>query len=159
PEPFIAALERVIRDNLTTDFWGITVPNDLATSSARSPTQFAYHAAQNRLRAPVLFSDRQIGALLDPSVRTHRNPLQRHAVFPRAWLERKGITDLKLINQTANFALVEWPDNAKVLDQPPAQYVPEMRKRFTPGAWDRMCSLHALPPDWEKLEYEDFLEQ
>jgi len=69
---FISTLDRIITDTLTNDFWNITVPNDLETSSARSPSHFAYLAAQNRLGAPVLFSDKKIGDLLDPALRTQR---------------------------------------------------------------------------------------
>jgi hypothetical protein len=58
-----------------------------------------------------------------------------------------------------HFALLEWPDNIDISDTPPAEYVPEMRKRFDTGAWTRMCELHALPEEWELLSYEEFLRQ
>ena len=58
-DSFVSTLDRIITDTLTNDFWNITVANDLETSSARSPTHFAYLAAQNRLGAPVLFSDKK----------------------------------------------------------------------------------------------------
>ena len=44
---------------LTNDFWSITLPANLATSSARNPELFAYVAAQNRLGAPVVFHTRR----------------------------------------------------------------------------------------------------
>lgn len=67
--------------------------------------------------------------------------------------------DLKLINQVANFALLEWPDNIGISDAPPSKYLPEMKKRFDPIDWDKMCEMHALPEGWESLAYEDFLVQ
>jgi hypothetical protein len=112
-----------------------------------------------RLGASVLFSDKKIGDLLDPALRTQRKPAERHHLFPRKWLERNGITDLKLINQTANFAFLEWPDNADVSAQAPEKYVPVMRQRFPGAAWERMTRAHALPPSWETLPYRDFLAQ
>jgi len=154
---FISTLDRIISDTLTNDFWNITVPNDLETSSARSPAHFAYLAAQNRLSAPVLFSDKKIGDLLDPALRTQRKPVERHHLFPRKWLEQNGITDLKLINQTANFAFLEWPDNAGVSAQAPQQYVPVMRARFSEAAWERMGRAHALFDGWESMPYRQFL--
>ena len=54
---FIEALESVSDQTLTSDYWETTVPNGLATSSARSPTMFAYYAALVLLDAHVLFSD------------------------------------------------------------------------------------------------------
>ncbi len=158
-ESFIAELEKIILETFTSDFWTITLPNDLATSSARSPAFFAYYAAQNRLGAPVLFSDRRIGDLLDPSRKAKKKPLEKHHLFPRAWLESQGITDLKQINQTANFALLEWPDNVAISDAPPSDYVPKMKARFNAEDWGKMSELHALPESWEQLSYEDFLQQ
>ncbi|MEK7408483.1 MAG: hypothetical protein AAB225_25710, partial [Acidobacteriota bacterium] len=131
--------------------------NNLETSSARSPAVFAYYAAQNLLKAPVLFSKKRIADLFDPALKSKKKALDRHHLFPRAWLESQGITDLKLINQAANIALVEWPDDIAISDAPPAEYLPRMRERFTPAEWDQMCRLHALPEGWEHMRYEEFL--
>ncbi len=157
PEEFASTLDRVAQDLLTPDYWAITLPNELDKSSARSPGMFAYYAALNRLGAPVLFSTKKVSELLDPALKQKKSALERHHLFPRAWLESQRIEDLKLINHTANFALVEWPDNIDISDAPPVEYVPEMRKRFSPEVWRSMCDLHALPEGWERSKYEDFL--
>lgn len=154
---FVATLTKITQDTLTQDFWTITLPNNLETSSARSPAVFAYYAAQNLLKAPVLFSKKRIADLFDPALKSKKKALDRHHLFPRAWLESQGITDLKLINQAANIALVEWPDDIAISDAPPAEYLPRMRERFTPAEWDQMCRLHALPEGWEHMRYEEFL--
>jgi len=154
---FIALLERLMGDALTQDFWTITLPNALDTSSSQSPNLHAYHAAQNKLGAPVLFSHKRVSDLLDPSVKLRKKALERHHLFPRAHLERQGITDLRLINQVANYALLEWPENIEISDAAPAEYVPIMKERFSPEAWAAMCRLHALPEGWENMAYDDFL--
>lgn len=156
-----AAFARVLRDamtsELTNDFWTITLPAALESSASRSPEVFAYVAAQNRLSAPVLFSHKKVSDLLDPSVKATKKSLERHHLFPRAWLEAQGETDLKVINQLANFALLEWPENISISDEPPSDYVPKLRKRFTDDDWSRMHECHALPDGWESLSYADFL--
>ena len=48
----------------------ITLPAELETSSARSPAAFAFYAAQALLGAPVLFSQKRVAELLDPSIRS-----------------------------------------------------------------------------------------
>lgn len=154
---FVAAIDHVIDSTLTNDFWLIGLVNDLETSSARSPALFAYYAALNRLGAPVLFSRKLVSELLDPAVRPLKKALDRHHLFPRAHLERKGIDDTKVVNQVANYALLEWPANIDISAAPPEDYVPEMRKHFRDSEWQRMCYLHALPPDWEKMPYDAFL--
>jgi hypothetical protein len=130
---------------LTNDFWSITLPANLATSSARNPELFAYVAAQNRLGAPVVFSHKKIADLLDPTIQTKKKALERHHLFPQAWLERQGIEDRTVKNQIANYALLEWPENLDISDRSPSQYVAEIRKRFSKGDWERMEEFHALP--------------
>jgi len=160
-DAYIAALNKIISDTLTSDYWTITLPNDLVTSSSQSPGLFAFYAAQIKLDAPALFSKIKIDQLFDPMLKLKKKALDRHHLFPRAWLERQGITDLKLINQVANFSLVEWPDNIAISDAPPYEYLPKIQdqKRFDANCWARMCGLHALPEGWEYLPYEEFLRQ
>lgn len=155
---FVAVLEGVMESELTNDFWAITLPANLISSSARNPELFAYIAAQNKLGAPVLFSHKKVPELLDPSLKTTKKALERHHLFPRAWLAKHVSEDLKLINQQANFALIEWPDNIDISDRPPPEYVPEIRARFTEDSWTAMHELHALPEAWHLMGYEEFLE-
>jgi hypothetical protein len=154
---FASTLEGIMANGLTNDFWTVTLPANLDSSSARNPELFAYIAAQNRLGAPVLFSYKKISDLLDPALKTKKKPLERHHLFPRAWLEREGIDNLKHINQLANFALLEWPDNIDISDEAPGDYVPKLQSRFTPEAWQAMHEAHALPLDWQLLSYDAFL--
>jgi hypothetical protein len=158
-ESFETALEENMANELTNDFWTVTLPFNLDSSSARNPELFAYTAAQNRLGSPVLFSHKRVADMLDPALKMTKKSLERHHLFPRAWLERNGLTDLKQINQLANFALLEWPDNIDISDTAPGEYVPKVRSRFSTGEWARMNEHHALPSDWERLSYPEFLVQ
>lgn len=158
-EDYIKALDGIINTALTSDYWTITLPERLDSSSAVNPQYFAYLAAQNKLNAPVLFSNKKIHELLDPVLHPNKKPLEKHHIFPRAWLERQGIKEINRINQIANFALLEWPDNIEISDSPPNEYVPLLRGRFTDEHWKSMCELHALPPDWESMTYDIFLEE
>lgn len=158
-EQFAQVLNDVMKTELTEDYWNVTLPARLETSSARNPELFAYMAAQIQLGAPVLFSYKKIADLLDPSLKPKKKLLERHHLFPRAWLEKQGIYDLKEINQQANLALLEWPDNIDISDAPPFEYVPELKNRFPENVLREMYEMHALPENWETLPYEDFLRQ
>lgn len=157
PDAFEHVLNGLMTAGLTHDFWRITLPAALDSSSARNPELFAYVAAQNRLGAPVLFSHKKLGDLIDPALKAKKKALERHHLFPRAWLESQGIHDLKQINQMANYALLEWPENIAISDAPPSEYVPTVRARFSPSEWKLMHELHALPEGWETLDYTTFL--
>jgi hypothetical protein len=158
-EAFATILEEMMANDLTNDFWTVTLPANLESSSARNPELFAFVAAQNRLGAPVLFSHKKVQHLLDPAIKTKKKALERHHLFPRAWLESQGVDDLKKINQLANFALLEWPDNIDISDTPPAQYVPQLRNRFSDEDWSKMHDYHGLPVDWYLMAYDTFLQE
>ena len=158
-EEYIRALDGIINTALTSDYWTITLPERLDSSSAVNPQYFAYLAAQNKLNAPVLFSNKKIHELLDPVLHPTKKPLEKHHIFPRAWLEENVTKEINRINQIANFALLEWPDNISISDTPPSEYVPLLRGRFTDEDWKSMCELHALPNEWENMTYNVFLEE
>jgi hypothetical protein len=155
---FVAFLNRIISDTLTEDYWNITLPNELATSAARSPSLFAYHAALSLLDARVLFSKMKVSELLDPAMKARKSALERHHLFPKGYLAKLGIKELRDTNQIANYALVEWSDNIDISDRPPADYFPRYAERFSPEEFSRMCYWHALPESWERMQYREFLE-
>ena len=67
-DKFCQTLDRIVRDTFTQDYWDITLPNRLDTSSPKSPPLAAYWAALNILEADVLFSDHKVSSRLDPVV-------------------------------------------------------------------------------------------
>jgi len=156
---FVKALDQISDQTLTDDFWNITLPNDLATSSPRSPSLFAYYAALVILDARVLFSNQKVSELLDPTIHGYRSSLERHHLFPKGYLKTLDITDIRETNQIANYALVEWGDNLEISDKSPVDYISTFRERFADNELERMYYWHALPYNWESLEYSDFLVQ
>ncbi|REJ78729.1 MAG: DUF262 domain-containing protein [Acidobacteria bacterium] len=159
PEGFVRVLNRVCEVALTSDFWSVTLPNDLATSSPRSPSLYAYNAALVLLDARALFSMTKISDLMDPSVNANRSAVERHHLFPKAHLATLGLTSTRDTNQIANYAFVEWKDNSDASSKPPSEYLPPMLERFTTSEIKEMYSDHALFLGWENMEYADFLEK
>jgi hypothetical protein len=112
-----------------------------------------------RLDARALFSKIKVADLLDPSMQANRAAVERHHLFPKGFLSKQGITAIRDTNQIANYALVEWGDNTDISDQAPVKYLPAMKARFSQAELERMYRLHALPPNWEHLDYREFLEK
>ncbi len=154
---FVAVLDRIVSDTFTEDYWHITLPNELATSSPRSPSLFAYNAALNLLGAQALFSKITVAELLDPALRAKKAAVERHHLFPKGHLARMGVTEIRDTNQIANYALVEWIDNLDISDSAPAEYIPKYEARFKPDELAQMRYWHALPEKWEQMEYRVFL--
>jgi hypothetical protein len=159
PERFKQVLEDIINGQLTNDFWVITLPLDLATSSSTSPSLYAYYAAQYVLGANGLFSKLKVSDLLQEGLRSKKSALERHHLFPKAWLQRNGVPDQTQRNQIANYALVEWSDNIDISDNHPKEYLPYYIDRLPNHEIENMYYWHALPKNWEEMEYEEFLVQ
>ena len=158
-EEFLNILQRICDLELTDDFWKITLPNALATSSPRSPSLFAYNAALVNLDAYVLFSDMKVSHLLDPSIVGVKSAVERHHLFPKGYLASKGITNQTDTNQIANYAYVEYTDNIKISDQAPKDYFEEFKESVDERTLPKMYHWHALPENWELMEYSHFLEK
>ncbi|MEU5152918.1 DUF262 domain-containing protein [Glycomyces sp. NPDC021274] len=158
-DAYVGLLSRLIDERMTSDWWAVTLPGDLASSGSRSPVLFGYIAALNILDADALLSKVKVRTRLDPSVHV-RKGIERHHLFPQNFLKNGlGIKDRSRINQFANMALVEWADNIAVSDRPPAEYWPaQVRANRLPDAdLARQVYWHALPEGWTGMEYEEFL--
>ncbi len=155
---FITELDRLIAANFTSDYWEISLPNRLDTSSSRSPVLFAYLAALNLLDAEVLFSNVRVRALLDPGVNAPR-AAERHHLFPKGFLAKGGVTSTRQTNAIANMAFLDWAENAKISDHAPNGYWPVMTAGMPDDRLRRQTYLHALPVGWEQLDYSTFLDK
>ena len=87
-----------------------------------------------------------------------RKSLEKHHLFPKAYLKSKGYTDAR-INQMANYAFIDWKDNAYILDDAPSVYYPVVCEGRSEEDILRMEEENALPHGWEHMDYEDFLAQ
>jgi len=158
-DDFVNILNQQIDAVLTRDYWEVTLPNELETAAAQDTGQLAYYAALCLLNAPVLYSRMKVAELLAPSTKAKKSALERHHLFPRRYLQRTGIKERRLINQVANYALIEWSDNIRISDKAPKEYVPDMEKRFSEEELHKMYDLHALPERWYEMDYQTFLEE
>jgi len=155
---FCDELDRIVNTNFTQDYWEISLPNRLDTSSSRSPALFAYWAALNLLDANLLFSDLRVRDLLDPAMTAPRS-IERHHLYPKKYLSDQGVTGTRQVNAIANMAFLDWSENSEISDEDPAVYWPEMSGRLDAEALRRQTYWHALPDGWEGMDYSTFLEQ
>ena len=110
-------------------------------------------AAQCKLGAKALYSELSVADLLNPERQSTRKDLEIHHLFPKAWLKSNGLTDRRDYNQIANQTLVEWSINSEISDKNPAEYAPSYEENTS----DETRMLHAMPKDWWKMDYSEFL--
>ncbi|WP_421789881.1 GmrSD restriction endonuclease domain-containing protein [Hyphobacterium sp.] len=158
-EQFAAFVESVFRVTLTGDFFTTNLPSDLATSSSRSPSQYAYFASLNILDATALYSDQKTSDLFDAGVKAPRAASELHHLFPKDYLDSIGITDNREKNQIANFAIVEWHDNSGMGNKAPSDYAPKFEDSIESKKLQQMYYWHALPDGWFRMDYQSFLQK
>ncbi len=54
-------------------------------------------------------------------------------------------------------AFIEWSDNIEILDASPADYMKDQLAKIPSDEKAGIYADHALPDDWEQMEYTDFL--
>ena len=155
---FVGIIDHVIANQLTSDFWSVTLPDSFESSGARSPYLFSYYASLNLLDAKALFSNMKINDLFDPGIKQVKGPVERHHLFPKGYLSSIGVTGMTRTNQIANFAFIEWADNIAISGKKPSEYFPEYFGKLPPTDREQAAFWHALPPDWEQMDYFEFLQ-
>ena len=155
----VRTLDDALGETIAGDYWSHTLVAALQTQRRRAPAPLAFRAAQIVLGARGLFSDQLLQNLLAPPAKGKRSASEAHHLFPVAWLARAGITDRKIVNQAANYADLGYYENSMIGAQSPKEYVPRLRDELDldDDRWGRMCAEHALPPDWESMDYNTFL--
>ena len=157
-EEFIAYIDRKIRDAFTDDYFGITLPVEFATTSVTGPSWNAFCAAQNILNSKALFSTMHIRDLFQPGASGSKSSVERHHLWPKAYLSTIGFKNDRDRNQIANYAYIEWKDNINISDTAPSEYWPIVIEGISENTLMEMMEATAIPEGWTEMTYPQFLE-
>lgn len=158
-DEFIAYLESVIANRFTEDYFSQTLPASLMSAAAISPSWFGYIAALNVLGTPMLFSTTTLAAKLLPGASGDKKAVDKHHIFPKNYLSGHGYTSDRDRNQIANFTYLDYTTNIDISDDPPAEYIGRYRQKLGEEGYKKTCAENALPEDFEKMQYPEFLEK
>ena len=158
-EQFIAYIERTITTRFTEDCFRLTLPNELNSAAAISPAWNGYIAAQVVLNTPMLFSATPVSKYFILGASGTKNAVDKHHIFPKNYLTQIGYMTDRERNQIANFTYLDYVTNIDISDDPPVEYVERYRNRMGETEYHKTCEDHALPPDFEKMEYIEFLKE
>jgi len=161
-DDFINFISSTIASHFTDDFWDITMPNDLLiTSSATSPVGNAFFACLNKNNVNVLFSNKKVTDLFDPTLKLRKKSLDKHHLFPANHLKKLKIEQTQR-NQIANMTYLEFLDNIKISDDAPEKYYPEIREKYFGDnlkELEEQMKSHCIPLNFYELDYNVFLNQ
>ena len=104
----------------------------------------------------MLFSTSSLTPYLLPGASGTKNAVDKHHIFPKNYLEKIGYTTDRDRNQVANFTYLDYVTNIDISDDAPALYI----QRYKDNLGDEFkthCENHALPENFETMEYMEFL--
>ncbi len=118
---FINYLNEVEASVLSDNFWKITLPQNLETSSINSPAFNTFIAAQINLNCnSMLMNGTKVADLITISGDVHH-------IFPRAYLKSNGIDNKTKYNQVANYIYLDTQVNKTISDDAPCVYFTKVK--------------------------------
>jgi hypothetical protein len=158
-QDFIEKLEEIIKNELTEDYWNITLQQRLVSSSTQNHAYLIYLASLIYNDAYVLFSNIKLRDYINPFLKEKKKTIDVHHIFPRNYLKKQGISNKKDINQIANLIYIEYKDNIKIGDKAPKDYWPLLSEKLTKNNLQQILKTHDLPENFWELNYTDFLKE
>lgn len=107
----------------------------------------------------MLFSNTPVSKYFILGSSGTKNAIDKHHIFPKNYLTGIGFTSDRDRNQIANFTYLDYATNIEISDKAPQDYVPHYRQKLGEDGYYKACKEHALPENFEHMEYADFLSQ
>lgn len=164
---FINYLNEVEASALSDNFWRITLPQNLETSSVNSPAFNTFIAAQINLNCnSMLMNGTKVADLVTISGDVHH-------IFPRAYLKSNGVDNKTKYNQVANYIYLDTQVNKAIRDDAPCTYFKKAKtqcetKQISLGNisdedllknnLDENC-IPANIFNWNVSDYDEFLQE
>lgn len=158
-DEFIKYIDSVIENRFTEDYFEYTLPNELNSAAGISPSWNGFVASQIVLNTNMLFSNTPVSKYFIMGASGTKNAIDKHHIFPKHHLTKIGFTSDRERNQLANFTYLDYATNIDISDNPPADYVAEYRNRLGEDGYKKACADHALPDNFEHMEYTEFLSE
>ena len=157
-------LNEIMENELTTDYWNITLPPSLESSQPGSNnTYHVYKASKVFDGENILFSEIKLDDYLGPSVKSPKKLIEHHHIFPKAYLQKEMGLDQTDYNQVANMIYIDYHKNIEIGERPPHEYWEdilnnrciEKTKEFVKRNY---VPVYDLPENFWEMDYFEFLE-
>ena len=124
-DDFIETLTNIMNNELTNDFWNITLPQRSMVTSMYNYAFKVYNASLIYKDENILFSHSKLRDQLRPDIKSPKKSIDKHHIFPLNYLKKLGFSQTEY-NQQANMIYIEYRDNIKISDNAPEDYWPMM---------------------------------
>lgn len=118
---FVSFYNEIAASQLSDNFWSVTLPQSLTTTSIRTGAWMVYVASQVRAADNTLFTNGFKVADVIGSVG------DIHHIFPKAYLRKEIDAPQRLYNQIANYTYLEKRINIAIGEKSPGEYFSQAR--------------------------------
>lgn len=113
---FVSSYNEIAASQLSDNFWSVTLPQNLTTTSTRTGAWMAYVASQVRAADNTLFTNGfKVADVIG-------NVGDVHHIFPKAYLRKEIDAPQRLHNQIANYTYLEKRINIAIGEKSPGDY-------------------------------------
>ncbi|MBM7559725.1 GmrSD restriction endonuclease domain-containing protein [Marinitoga litoralis] len=156
---FLETLDSIMKNELTESFWKITLPNEKLVTSNTSNILPIYDAALIYEDKFIPFSKSKIRERKSVLVNEKKKTIERHHIFPKNYLHKLGIKDVKDVNQIANLMFLDYKNNIDISDKPPSEYWNLLTKELSDDEINKIYIDYDLPKDFWDMDYFKFLKE
>lgn len=118
---FVSFYNEIAASQLSDNFWSVTLPQSLTTTSIRTGAWMVYVASQVRAAENTLFTNGfKVADVIG-------NVGDIHHIFPKAYLRKEIDAPQRLYNQIANYAYLEKRINIAIGEKSPGEYFSQAR--------------------------------
>ena len=137
----------VITDNLTDEFWNLTLPNNLVAQTTQLTNWRIFQMSQIHAKSHACLEKDKFTA---DTINEQGNI---HHIFPKAYLRKNGFKQSEY-NQVANYVWITQPRNLEIGDRAPKDYMTDMETtKYHSGENDQA---NAIPADLNELDYHQY---
>lgn len=145
--------ERMISQNLTDEFWNLTLPNNMVAQTTQLTNWRIFQMSQIHAKAHAwLEKDKFTEA-------TIKDQGNIHHIFPKAYLRRNGFKQNEY-NQVANYVWITQPRNEEISDRAPKDYMADAETvKYESAENDKENAIPATLKEYDYHQYNRFLEE
>ena len=124
---FVSFYNEIAASQLSDNFWSVTLPQSLTTTSIRTGAWMVYVASQVRAADNTLFTNGfKVADVIG-------NVGDIHHIFPKAYLHKEIDAPQRLYNQIANYTYLEKRINIAIGEKSPGEYFSQARAAIIEG--------------------------
>lgn len=145
--------ERTISQNLTDEFWNLTLPNNMEAQTTQLTNWRIFQMSQIHAKSHAWLEKDKFTA---DTINEQGNV---HHIFPKAYLRKNGFKQNEY-NQVANYVWITQPRNLEIADRAPKDYMADAETiKYHSVENDKENAIPVTLKDYDYHQYKQFLEE